>query len=189
MAPRHQNSNWWEKMTPGIGPLMDGSTLQSSDFAADAIGATNLDTTTKSYIPGVATIDLSSKSSNDEYNARIVLYDIGGNAWTRREHVRVFLGTTAQDGTVASTAWSAFGIKSSASTDVFSTISTINTGVEMSTQQATLDKDFLTASDGLLSVAFGKGGAHTASTLYLMVDWRGGLIVSSGTVGTTVAAT
>jgi len=180
------SGDWWMRGAP----LTDDSSLASSDLGAGIIAATHLDTATKSYIPGVATILVSSKSSNDEYNALIALYDVGGNAWKRRQHVRVYLSASTADagGAIASTAWTAFGVKTSASTDVFSWTSTVNTGVAASTNTATLDKEFLTSSDGLLALAVGIAAAN-ASTCVLTLDWAGGVIRSSDCIGTTVAAT
>jgi len=180
------NGNWWDRGTP----LTDYSSIQSSDIGGEQIGATALDSTTKSYIPGVAVIGCSTHSSNDEYDVTVQLYDVGGNAWARRQHVRVYLSGSTGDagGAVASSAAARINVKSSASTDVFSSISTINTGVAASTHTAALDLDFLTASDGTLTINIDYS-SDDATTHCVVLDWIGGVVRSSGTIGTTLAST
>ena len=187
MAGRHRG-DWWGRGAP----VTEGSSgdIGQTQIATSGVALAELDATVKAYIPGTATILVSSHSSDDEYQVLVSLYDVAGNAWSRRQHVRVYIsGTTGDAGsTVASTAPASMNVKSSASTDVFSWTSTIGTGVPATTNTAACDLEFITTSDGLLSLAIVENGAN-ASTHVVTLDWIGGCVRSSGNIGTTVAAT
>ena len=189
-------ADWWNL---GV-PLTDYSSITSSDLADDsvtagkildgAVTAGKVAAAVSKYIPGVATIALSSHSSDNEYQATIALFDVAGNAWARRQHVRVYVQASTLDAgsSLCSTAPAGFGVKSSATTDAFSWVSTANSGVPASTNTAGSDKEFITTSDGVLTVSLTCSGA-AASTWVLVLDWLGGVVKSSDTFGTTVAAT
>jgi hypothetical protein len=183
-------ADWWNL---GV-PLTDYSSITSSDLADESVTVGKIDTDVSKYIPGVATILLSSHSSNDEYIATVQLYDVAGNAWARRQHVRVYVQASTEDAGAAlcSTAPGGFGIKSTATTDssgtAFTFAYTLNSGVAASTNTAGSDKEFITTSDGVLTVSLTCAAAE-ASTYVLVLDWLGGVVKSSDTFGTTVAAT
>jgi len=178
--------NWWDL---GI-PLTDNSSITSSDIADGTVTAGILASSVAAFVPGTATILVSSHSSDDQYQATIRLYDINAVAWARPQHVRVYLtGSTGQAGAaIASTAPNSFALKSTATTDVWSWVSTVNSGVAASTQTANVYLDFVTTTDGALTLHFIMNAAG-ASTYSLTLDWAGGCVRSSGQFGTTVAAT
>ena len=179
-------ADWWNL---GV-PLTDYSSITSSDLADESVTVGKIDTDVSKYIPGVATIALSSHSSDNEYQATIALFDVAGNAWARRQHVRVYVQASTEDAgsSLCSTAPAAFGVKSSATTDAFSWVSTANSGVAASTNTANSDHEFITTSDGVLTVSL-TCSAAAASTWVLVLDWLGGVVKSSDTFGSTVAAT
>lgn len=187
MAGRHRG-DWWGRGAP----ITEGSSddIGQTQIATSGVALAELDATVKAYIPGTATILLSSHSSNNEYYATIRLFDVAGNAWARRQHVRVYYSGSTDDagGAVASTAPAGLAVQSSGSSGISGWTSTINTGVAASTNLANADKDFLTSSDGYLSLVLTLSAA-SASTYVLTLDWAGGCVRSSGNIGTTVAAT
>ena len=183
----NRSGNWWET----CGQLFNSdSSLNSTQLGAGVVTSTKLDTDLKKWIPGTATIHLSTHSSDDQYQATVALFDVGGNAWARRQRVRLYIQGDTGDagGAVASTVYDGFAVKSTATTDVYDWASTINTGIIGTTNTAGVDYDFLTASDGTLTVRITKT-TETASSNVLVVDWFGGCVRSSDNLGTTLAAT
>jgi len=180
--------DWWTRGAP----FCEDSSISSTQISAGAVTSTKVASAVLGYIPGTATIRCSSHSSDNFYYAQIRLYDAGGNAWTRRQHVRVYLqGTTGDAGdTVASTVPTALDLQTTATTAAIGTwdATSENVGIQGSTHTAQVDREFITTSDGYLNIAMTMGAAG-ASTYYLVVDWQGGVVKSSAALGSTVAAT
>jgi len=179
-----RSGDWWN-----LGPLYtEDSSLSSTQLGASVVTSTKLDSAISAYIPGLATLVVSDLTSNAERYARIQLYDVGGNAWTRRQHVRVYLsGTGDAGGAVAATAIDRFAVQASGASGITWT-STAAAGVVASTNTIGLDYDFVTASDGALAISLTLT-TEDASSYTLVLDWDGGACVRSSVFASTVVAT